>query len=476
MAGELKWQRYFMDAPMKGSRLTYLAVFNRPPGPSVATRQQPGVVLGFGKSPELVSLASGGTVRWKRKLEAPVIALSIEGTKDGLFVALSNGIIYHLDNTGKPLWKFKVGAAANAVSASEKGGCAAAADDTGKVVVLSLEGKLLWTAKLENPVTMLKLSQDGTTVLAVDAGNGVSTISREGKVLWRKSFIDGIHDIATTAGCTKTLVLSKTVRNISLDGSERWAVTVADAGAVRMSDDGDALYAISPSKVTRLRPNGKVQWERPVQNVPRYASVMPRTKVLILPSKDTTTILDRWGNIATECPLPPSPPGDCRGALFDGERTFVFVRGTDSQISLVAGDAGPTLVDYLLRAAKCFAEESLKVGQPSPFGEKHFTEASEAAAQGDFPRAWDNAQFSYRFYEETLASIQKATDTLVNAESMARMEVTAAGDLNKKLSTRKATFQAKCSCGKVLPVYSKDVPLLVRCEDCGKLGLVKKVP
>ena len=476
MPDELKWQRYFMDAKLKSARLSFYAVFSRPPGAMAATPKNPGLVLAFKNSSEIVSLSSEGKLRWKRRLEAPVEGLAVEGTGDGLFASLSGGLIYYMNAVGTPLWKYRLETPARALSASEKGNCACASDDRGKVLCLSTEGKLQFSARLEAPATFLRLSQDGTTLIAADL-SGASLVASDGRVLWRKNFPDGMTDIATTVSCTKTIVLSKTARSLSLDGSERWSAQVPDGTvAVRMSEDGESIYALGPEVVVRLNPAGKHLWTGDLKSCPETSSVMARTKMLVLPSPEGTNVVDRWGNLALECPSPlPQSDGPCF-SLFDGERCFFHVREMGGSAHVVIQDAGPSLVDYLLRAAGAFGQECARLNQPSPFGEKHFKDATAASSAGDYARAIENARFSYRYYEETLSSVQRPTEGIVTPDSLGTVAISARADLEKGLTERKPLFQAQCGCGAKTSVFSQQVPLMVLCQSCGKLGLVRNAP
>jgi len=476
IADGLKWQRYSMDAPQKSARATYYAVFSSPPGVMAATPKNPGLVLSFKNSSEVVSLSPDGRLRWKRRLEAPVLGLAVEGTGDGLFATLSGGLLYYLNAEGTPLWKYRLETPARAITASEKGNCACASDDRGKVICLSTEGKLLFSARLEAPATYLRLSQDGSTLVAADR-SGASLVAGDGRVLWRKNFPDGITDIATTVSCTKTIVLSKTARSLSLDGSERWSAQVPDGTtAVRMSEDGESIFALGPEVVVRLNPAGKHLWTGDLRSSPAAASVMARTKMLILPSAEGTNIVDRWGNLALECPSPlPAGEGPCF-SIFDGDRAFFQVRELGGSAHVVIQDAGPSLVDYLLRAAGAFGQECANLNQPSPFGEKHFKDGVAAASSGDYARAIENARFSYRYYEETLSSVQRPTEGIVTPDSLGAVAISAKADLEKGLTERKPLFQAQCGCGAKTSVFSQQTPLLVRCQSCGKLGLVRNVP
>jgi|GEM_PF-3304778 len=476
MSAELNWQRYFMDAPLGSARLTFYAVFDRPPGAVAATTGDPGLVLGFEESPDLVSLSSGGRLRWRRRLESPVRALAADGAGDGLFAALEGGLLYRLDANGTPLWKYRLESPALAVSASEKGGCACASDDRGGVVCLSGEGKLLFGSRLDAPATFLRVSQDGSTLVAAD-GRGASLVSAGGKVLWKRSFPDGIADLATTSSCTKTVVLSGTVRSLSLDGSERWSADVPDGtAAVRMSEDGESIFALGPEVVARLNPAGKHLWTGDLRSSPAGATVMAGTKMLVLPSPEGTSVVDRWGNLALECPsVAPAGDGTSR-SLFDGSRCFFHVRGVGGSAHVVVQDVGPSLADYLLRAAGAFGRECARTGQPSPFGEKHYNDSAAAAAAGDYARAVENARFSYRYYEETLSSVQRQTDGIVTPDSLGAADVKAKEGLEKALTARKPLYQARCGCGAVSAVYSRQVPLMVKCRICGRLGLVRSAP
>jgi hypothetical protein len=99
-----------------------------------------------------------------------------------------------------------------------------------------------------------------------------------------------------------------------------------------------------------------------------------------------------------------------------------------------------------------------------------------AAAAGDFARALENARFSYRYYEETLSATQRPTDGIVTPQSLGAVAISARSDLERHLAERKPVLQARCSCGATSPVFSNDVPLMVRCPSCGKLGLVRGAP
>jgi hypothetical protein len=476
MPDELKWQRYTMDAPEKSARTTFYAVFSRPPGAMAATLKNPGLVLAFKNSFEVVSLSSDGRLRWKRRLEAPVLGLAVEGTGDGLFASLAGGLLYYMNAEGTPLWKYRLETPARAVSASEKGNCACASDDRGKVLCLSTEGKLLFSARLEAPATSLRLSQDGSTLVAAD-NSGASLVAGDGRILWRRNYPDGITDIATTVSCTKTIVLSRTARSLSLDGAERWSAQVPDGTtAVRMSEDGESIYTLGPEVVVRLNPAGKHLWTGDLRSNPTVSSVMARTKMLILPSTEGTNVVDRWGNLALECPSPlPPSDGPCF-SLFDGQRSFFHVRELRGSAHVVIQDAGPSLVDYLLRAAGAFGQECARLKQPSPFGEKHFKDAVAASSAGDYARTIENARFSYRYYEETLASVQRPTEGIVTPDSLGAVSISAKADLEKDLTDRKPLFQAQCGCGAKTGVFSQQTPLMVRCQSCGKLGLVRNAP
>jgi hypothetical protein len=203
---------------------------------------------------------------------------------------------------------------------------------------------------------------------------------------------------------------------------------------------------------------------------------MPGTKMLVLPSPEGTNVVDRWGNLALECPSPLPRSEGPAFSLFDGQGSFFHVRALGGAAHVVIQDAGPSLVDYLLRAAGAFGLESSRLGQPSPFGEKHYNEGVAAASAGDYPRALENARFSYRYYEETLSATQRPTDGIVTPDSLGAVAVTARSDLERPLAGRRPVFQAQCSCGTGSSVYSTETPLLVLCPSCGRLGLVRSTP
>lgn len=477
MPDELKWQRYRMDEPLESARTTLYAVFNRPAGPVVPTRKPPGLLMSFDDAPAIVSLSSDGKVRWRRKMEAPVEALALEGVDEAVFVALSDGTIFFLGPDGKPLWKYRTEGRVAAMAASEKGGCAAIADSGGRLLMLGIDGRPMFDITLASPAASLFVSQDGSTAVCSDTGGGVSLISKDGKLLWRKVFGAGISDMATTRGCTKTLVLSGQVHGLSLDGSERWSAEVpAGTAAVRMSEDGETIYAIGPKTVARLGPTGKKLWDDGHKSLPSGASVWPGMKMLMLPSPEGTNVVDRWGNVALQCPLPAAAgDGPCR-SYFDGKRGLFMLGDDGASTHLFIADAGPALVEYLLRAARVFGDECVKIGQPSPFGDRHYLEATSAAKSGDYARAMENAQFSYRYYEETLASIQHPTESLANTGSLAAVNLSVRKELEAPLAKRKRLYQAKCPCGAINNIFTPEVPLMVRCDYCGKLGLVRTAP
>ena len=477
MPGGLRWQRYRMDAPLKGGRATMYAVFNRPFGKAAATVKDPGILLSFRDWPELVSLSSEGRVRWRRPLDAPVRDLAMTGGDGAVFAALEGGAIVFVAPDGKPSWKYRAGGEVAALAASEKGGCAAACDDRGGLLLLGADGKPVFESSLPAPAAMLRVSQDGSAVVCADTAGGVSLVSRDGKVLWRKLYGEGVTDMATTGGCTKTVVLSGKVHGISLDGSERWSAEApAGCTAVRISEDGADAYAISPQKILRFGASGKKMWEKDIRSRPQAAAVLGGMKMLLLPSMDGTGLMDRWGNPALDCPLAAGRGSGVCFAFFDGSRSIFHVRDDGSSTHILFSDVGPALVDYMLRAARLFGDECIRIGQPSPFGDNHYLDATGAARSGDYARAMENARFSYRYYEETLGSIQHDTESIANPESLAAVKISVRGQLEAPLAKRPRLYQAKCPCGAINDVFTPDVPLLVRCGFCGKTGLVNAAP
>jgi hypothetical protein len=473
---ELRWQRYRMDAPLKGGRTTMFAVFNRPIVKAAPTVNDPGIILSFKDWPELVSLSSEGRVRWRRRLDAPVkdMAISADGA---VFAALDGGTVVFVPPDGKPSWKYRAGSEVTVLAASGKAGCAAAGVDGGGLLLLGSDGKAVFDTPLASPAVRLFVSQDGSAVMCADSAGGVSLVSREGKVLWRRLFGDGVADMATTGGCTKTVVLSGKVHGLSLDGSERWSAEAPSGCAgVRMSDDGADAYALAPDRMIRFGPSGKKIWERAADCRPGAASVLAGMKMLLLPSSAGTSIMDRWGNFALECPLAAGDGEGTTSSFFDGARILFQIGDAGQSSRILLADVGPALVDYLLRAARLFGDECLRIGQPSPFGDNHFLEATRAARSGDYPRALENARFSYRYYEETLSSIQHDTERIVDAESLAAVKMTARVELEEPMARRPRLYQAKCTCGAINDVFTPEVPLLVRCTYCGKAGLVEKAP
>lgn len=476
MPDELRWQRYRMDAPLKGGRTTMFAIFNRSIVKAAATVNDPGIILSFKDWPELVSLSSEGRVRWRRRLDAPVKDMAIFG--DGAsFAAMEGGTVVFVAPDGKPSWKYRGGGEVTVMAASSKAGCAAIGVDGGGLLLLGSDGKAVFDTRLASPAARLVVSQDGSAVMCADSAGGVSLVSREGKVLWRRLFGDGVADMATTGGCTKTVVLSGKVHGISLDGSERWSAEAPPGCAgVRISEDGADAYALSPDKIVRFGPSGKKIWERAADCRPGTASVLSGMKMLLLPSSAGTSFMDRWGNLALEAPW---AAGDGQGAassFFDGARILFQIGDAGQSSSILFTDVGPALVDYLLRAARLFGDECVRIGQPSPFGDNHYLEATRAARSGDYPRALENARFSYRYYEETLSSIQHDTERIVDAESLAAVKITARGELEAPLARRPRIYQAKCTCGSINDIFTPAVPLLVRCTYCGKPGLVERAP
>lgn len=477
MPEELRWQRYRMDAPLKSARATMYAVFNRPFGKAAATVKDPGILLSFRNWPELVSLSSEGRVRWRRRLDAPVKNLALAVGDGTAFAALEGGTVVSVAADGKPSWKYRAGGEVTALAASEKGGAAAAGDDRGGLLLLAADGKPLFDIHLAAPAALLCVSQDGSAVVCVDSSGGVSLISRDGKVLWRKLFGGGVTDMATTGGCTKTAVLSGKVHGISLDGLERWSAEApAGTEAVRMSEDGSDTYALCSDKVARFGPAGKKLWERDIKSRAPAASVVPGMKMLVLPSPIGTGIVDRWGNPVLDCPLTAAYVDGESFAFFDGARRLFYIKDDGSSTHLLISDIGPALVEYLLRAARVFGDECQRIGQPSPFGDRHFLEATDAARSTDFARTLENARFSYRYFEETLGSIQHDTESIVNPASLAAVNISVRGELEAPLAKRARLYQARCSCGAINDVFTPEVPLLVRCRFCGKTGLVEKAP
>ena len=476
MPEELRWQRYRMDAPLKGARTTMYAVFNRPFGKAIATPKDPGIVMSFKDWPELVSLSFDGRVRWRRRLESPVRDIAMNG--DGsIFAAMDGGAIVLVTPQGRPTWKYRTLGEVTIMAASGKAGCAAAGMEGGGLMLLGADGMPMFETRHAAPVTGLAVAHDGSAVMCSDQAGGVALVSREGKVLWRKLFGEGVADMATTGGCTKTVVLSGKVHGVSLDGAERWSAEAPPGCAgVSMTEDGADAYALSPDKAFRLSPSGRVMWERPVECSPRATSVIPGMKTLLLVSCAGTVIMDRWGNTALEAPLAAGGGGARCLAVFDGSRGLYHLRDDGKSSHLSVADAGPALVEYLLRAARLFGDECVRIGQPSPFGDNHYLDATRAARSGDFPRAMENARFSYRYYEETLSSTQHDTEKIADSKSLEAVDLSARRELEAPLAKRQRLYQAKCSCGAINDVFTPEVPLLVRCGFCGKTGLVEKAP
>ncbi|MGQ9581952.1 MAG: outer membrane protein assembly factor BamB family protein [Thermoplasmatota archaeon] len=473
MPGELKWQRYHMDAPMKSARIKFYAIIEKPPGPAAATPLFPGLVLGFRASPDLLSLSSEGKLRWRRTLEAPVRQISMEGTEGGAFVALSGGLVCFLSPSGAPKWKYRLGPEVTALAASERGRCAAVADEKGRLACLGVDGKPLWSARLEAPARALRLSQDGSTALALDASGGVSLVSQGGRVLWRRAHPEGVRDIASTAGVTRALVLAGRLRSITLDGGEAWAEEVpGGTSAIRMSEDGEVIYAVGPRTVARFGPSGKQLWLGDMDSSPTAASVMPRTKLLLLPFQGGAAVVDKWGNLVLECPVPVACASDSL-ALYDGAGTIFCVGEAGSSTHLFTLDVGPSLVDYLLRAARALGDECAKVGQESPVADRTFLEAMEASASADLARALRSAEFSYRYYEEALSSTQRSSEGVVSPETLASLDIKAREALERPLARRRPVLSARCFCGATTPVFMNERPFLSVCQRCGKLGLVR---
>ncbi|MEM4729903.1 MAG: PQQ-binding-like beta-propeller repeat protein [Thermoplasmata archaeon] len=506
MPGELRWQKYYMDASIKSSRLKFYAILEKPFGsaalippphpagdalqispPSIphgtkamevtskfVTKEAPALVLGFRASPSLLSISSERALRWVRELEGPVKYVSVEGAEGGIFAALSGGLLYFLSRAGKPQWKYRIGPEVTALASSSAGQCAAVADEKGRVACIALDGKPLWSARLEFPARALRMAGDGSAALSLDQAGGVSLIAQGGRVLWRRAFPDGIRDFAATGTLSRTVVLTgHALHSLSFDGSELWTVDVPEGtSAVRMPEDGEGIYAIGPRTVARYFPGGKRQWLGDIDSHPPSSSVMPGPRLLLLPFQGGAAAVDKWGNLVLECPVPVAC-ASASFAFYDGMGTIFSIGEAGGSTHLFILDVGPSLVDYLLRASRVLADECARAGQAAPMADRSFLDALNAASSSDLRGALASAELACRYYEEALSAIQKSADGVVTPEAMAAVEISAREALEKPLSSRKPSLTARCFCGASNPVFETERPFLNLCPKCGKLGLVR---
>jgi len=216
-----------------------------------------------------------GRVRWRRRLEGPVVPGPAVGRGAIAYAASNGGVLHAIDvRTGRDRWRFGGGAAYG----SDLSTTPLVTPDAGvvwpgpreTVFALDRAGALRWQAKLEGQPLSPALAPDGTIVVADTSGSlrALSPPAGAGspRTLWRMD-LGSISYASPAIAPDGTVYMTADSDLIAVrDGAELWRVHAGDLSEVSpaIAPDGTIVFAANDDVVYGVSPSGKVRWRHEI--------------------------------------------------------------------------------------------------------------------------------------------------------------------------------------------------------------------
>ena len=227
------------------------------------------------RDPRHTSTATGkgptsGEIRWKRKLEGPVVpgpAIAKDGT---IYEASNGGVLHAFDPDGAELWSFDGGSPYGSDLSTTP---AITGDGTilwpgpGALFALNPNGELLWTQRFNSqPLSPLLGDDSGSLVYVMDSGgelNALQVAPRGPSLLWSTE-IGSVSYSSPALGDDGTVYVGadQSLFAVGADGHVAWSFETDDLVEVSpaVTPDGTVVIGSNDAMVYGVHPDGSQKW------------------------------------------------------------------------------------------------------------------------------------------------------------------------------------------------------------------------
>jgi outer membrane protein assembly factor BamB len=211
----------------------------------------------------------GPAVRWRRRLEGPVVPGAAVGTRSTVYAASNGGVLHAIDlRTGRDRWRFDAGATygsdLSTVPAVLADGTVLWPGPSETVYALSRHGRLLWRERLAGQPLSPAVGAGG--VVLADTAGTVELLVLHGRRhpsrAWRVRLGAGSYASPAIAGRTVYTTADSALVAIR-DGRVLWRFLARDISEVSpaVSPDGTVVFGANDDSEYGVGPDGRLRWE-----------------------------------------------------------------------------------------------------------------------------------------------------------------------------------------------------------------------
>lgn len=333
----------------------------------------------FGHDPQHTGSApvrgpQDGTVRWRRKLEGPVVpgpAIARDGT---VYAASNGGVLHALDPaTGKDRWTFDGGGAygsdLSTVPLVLRDGTVLWPGPDQTLFALTPQGRERWRLRFDATVLSPALGADGT-VYVTDMAGGLRALdvsAERPRTRWSLSLGSGTSYASATVGpdgmvygaVDRHLVA---VRDAGASGRQRWRFSARSIIEVSpaVGPDGTVVLGTNDQFEYGIGPDGKERWRVPRNSLTYSSAAVTRAGVAyygdhrgalnVVDARDGTVLARHVGQAQTKARgdvgVWTAPAIDREGSVYFGT-SVGHVYGFSAQgVRLFDVDTGSTVDSY----------------------------------------------------------------------------------------------------------------------------------
>ncbi len=264
-----------VDVPSSAPRSQVLRPATPPAGRTARASYAPWPSFGHdaqhsGSAP--VDGPTSGAVRWRRRLEGPVVPGPVVDRGGVAYAASNGGVLHAIDiRNGRDRWKFDGGSTYGSDLSTSPlitpSGLVIWPGPDDAVVALTPAGRVAWKVGLDSPGLSPALAPDGSIVLGDTSGTlrALAPPGATGTPATRWKLDLGSTSYGSPAIAADGTVYTTVDTDLIAvrDGRMLWRVSAGDISEVSpaIAPDGTIVFAANDDVVYGVRPDGTVRWK-----------------------------------------------------------------------------------------------------------------------------------------------------------------------------------------------------------------------
>jgi WD40 repeat protein len=187
-------------------------------------------------------------------------------SKDGKYIAATNGSLLFFDLNGSIKWQYQSNNPISGTAISGDGQYIIAVDADGSLFSLDPDGKILWQNQSGGQIYYIAISEDGQYIAVSSNDKNVYLFDRNGNKIWQ--YLLGAYNSVAMSGDGQYIAIGSTDHYVYLfdrAGNKIWQYHMEeDVGANYVSISGDGQYIVAGStdnNVYIFNRSGKILWQ-----------------------------------------------------------------------------------------------------------------------------------------------------------------------------------------------------------------------